>query len=127
MLSRNLVLKEEEESIKDRMARDLAGFRLATGYYLEIAHSLMGFFPAIINETKELVISLDEKVLEDLKELLPKRRSRIKEISLLINEQESIAFDMAESKKTKENQYRLLTKKEFDNLKEKKGSFRWAR
>lgn len=124
MLSRNLVLEEEnKETIQERMGRDLAGFRLDKGYCLKVG-DYPDFFPAIIKETKEIVVFLDKNILEELKTIFPKVKAQIKKVLLLINEKESFAFDVTVLEKNEKNKLQILTKKEFENLKNEKNSFR---
>jgi hypothetical protein len=72
----------------------LVGYRIAAGYFAQLEHSLMGFFPALISEDKKFFVCTDLKVLEEVLKKLPRRRFIITKIVLLTNDNARIGFCM---------------------------------
>ena len=120
--------KKVPETLGELMDRDLAGWQLAMAYYLELEHGLMGFFPAIIAETGQMVLCLDENLLVGgVKELLPERRCRQREILVLANEQEAICFQIANEHGVETKAGHILTDEEFEELTEGESEpFKWT-
>jgi len=121
------------KKLEDVMGMDLARFRLVRAYFLELDHTLMGFFPAIIrkneiNEINEMmVVCLDRALLKKVWDLLPKRRAKIGEVILLVNTDRNFGFDIQNENKEKTEPVHILTEREFKRLlKGDDDPFKWA-
>ncbi len=98
-------------------------------FFLELKHGLMGFFPAKINETGEIVLVLDQDLLKGVLEKLPKRDFKQGMTLFYIHKKDFVGYSA--------NLYcgdefslphKVVTEEEFEvlmNLKE--NPFRWAR
>lgn len=77
---------------------DLAGWRVADGYWAQLAHGLMGTFPAIVKEHEEdegeMFVCLDKAVLATALTFLSPRSCRISKNLVLASEALGIAFDL---------------------------------
>ena len=121
---------------KELFNQDLAGWKIANAYFLELAHGLMGFFPAIFNdEQKEMFLCLEKPLIEDVCKHLPPRRCKINEIQVLVNETKGLAFtldrikeELYSDKENKDTHIRVLTRQEFNRLtaKPRAKPFKWA-
>jgi len=117
------------KTLADLMDQDLAGYKLATVYYLELKHNLWGFFPAIIASNDEPIICLDKALLEKVWRMLPRSRCKISENLVLTNEETGIAFSitMYSEHGLKLQPLHLFTQKEFDeNINKEDEPFRWS-
>ncbi len=77
---------------------DLGGWRIAEGYWAQLAHGLMGTFPALLCESLksegELFVCLDKSVLEEALQFLPRRNFKISKNLVVANETSELAFDL---------------------------------
>lgn len=65
-------------TLADVVAADQTGFELRIGYYLELKHTLMGCFPAIVkNDPLRLILVFEKELLADLAKHLTPRRSKV--------------------------------------------------
>jgi len=121
-------MTETPGTMQDIMNKDLAGFQLATVFYAELEHGLMGFFPAIIKEPDEPVICLDQALLAKVLEKLSKRRFKINTLIALVNLEGQFGFDIRNDQRKKTQPLHILTETEFAKLiAEKEEPFGWAR
>lgn len=71
----------EELGIKENLAlllmEDMREYKMKKFFYLEIMHGLKGFFPAVVQTTKQVVVTVDIDLLKNIWEILPKRPSKI--------------------------------------------------
>ena len=112
--------------LQDVMGMPLTNYQLVIGYILELKHSLMGFFPAVITESEEIVVCLTRPLLEEVWNLLPKKRAKIREILLLVNLEECFGFDIQNENKKDTEQVHILSEKEFTELKKQENPFKWT-
>jgi hypothetical protein len=115
-------------SLKDVMGTDLAGYQLVYGHFLELKHGLMGFFPARVKGTKEVVLCVDETVLAEVEALLSKRERKRGRILLLANLVQAKGFNLTNDPNENISPMYILTQDEFVRLVKEKGSdaFEWA-
>ncbi|MBU1148652.1 hypothetical protein KKI23_01035 [Patescibacteria group bacterium] len=119
--------KKVPETLGEVMGQNLSGWKITFGYYLELVHGLMNFLPAIISETKQMVICLDEELLGRVHQLLPARPHKQGEMIILLNEDEGVCFHVANERGTETWAGHILTAEEFDRLTEGNAKpFRWA-
>jgi hypothetical protein len=87
--------KANEVRLSAAKDKDLAGFRIVTGYYAELRHSQWGMFPALVKETKQMVVSSTSSVIDIIIATLPNRRCDVKVIpNLLVDYSLGLAFDL---------------------------------
>ncbi len=74
--------------------QDLAGFVLTQVYWLSPNHSLWGDFPAIMADSKDPVICLNEKLLRQVEEYLPQKYRKTKIIPMwaLVHREQKYGF-----------------------------------
>ena len=61
------------------------GFEIKDIYYLELEHGLMGFFPAIIRKTKQMILTADCDLLIRLWSMLSVRKSKVGQVQGYVN------------------------------------------
>jgi hypothetical protein len=114
-----------EELLKSK--RD--GFGLKICYFLQIKHGLMGTFPAILKDTRVVIITPDkESIIRVWKSLRP-RNSEIIADSWMVNEKIGVAYHMSsdDSERKQSRPHKLFSKDEIEALLAKDPqSFKWA-
>ena len=120
--------------LKEYVNKNLEGVKICTAYSLQLEHSLMGYFPAVFVENLDnIVICLSHDLIEKVRNMLPKRKSKIDEITVLVDTEKGIAFDLRlishlnlEEAFDRES-LNLLSEEDFNKL-TKNGNkpFRWA-
>jgi len=98
------------------MNQDLAGFQLVIGYFLEIDHGLMGFHPALIAATRQIVVCLDRNTLKKVWELLPRTKAKVTEFLLVANIKEGFGFDLQNEEKTNTTYLRIFSEEAINTL-----------
>ena len=88
------------------------GWQVEIAYYLELDHTLMGQFPALIAGTERVVITLDQSLLEKVRLLLPKRRSKVSSGNFIVNHQIGYGYPVWENARPRQ----LFTEAEFDAM-----------
>jgi hypothetical protein len=104
--------------------KDLDGYNLKGGYFLQLKHELFGSFPALISKDNKFFACMNKELLKKVWELLPKRKAVITEIDLYANIEENICFPLTCGDNTKP--IHILNEKEMDSLSEKENPFKWA-
>lgn len=105
------------------------GFSLKVCYYLRIKHNLMGTFPAILKDTKIVLITPDRESLVRVWESLRPRDSEIIADSWMVNEKIGVGYHMSsvDSERKESRPHRIFGKDEIDDLLAKDPqSFKWA-
>ncbi len=113
-------------TLGDVMNKDLSGFQQIQVYYLELEHGLMGFFPALISETGEIVVCLNKELLEKVKKLLPRRRCKQGQLQILANTEGCYGFEVGNPSGDKTKPLHILTEKEFTQRSSEERPFKWA-
>jgi hypothetical protein len=118
------------QTLKDVVFGNQDGFQLKIGYWLEIDHSLMGYFPAIIEETTEIILTFDPVFLKDVWQILEPKSSKMVEALFYVNEEKSLAFALLANPMQEtlgRIGWHVLTRQEFDQrFADNKAAFRWA-
>jgi len=83
-----------EKRLAELLGKDLAGWQFVNGYFLELSHDVMGFFPAVVAKTDETVVCLSKKILGRVAECLPARESEVGECLLLVNTEKKQSFSI---------------------------------
>lgn len=117
---------KELQTLGELFDRDLAGWRIARCHFLERAHGLMGTFPALVAETGEVVVTLDEETLERVKECLPPRGSKVTRLTVVIHPESGTAFSLLGREFEAMTPLCVLTREAVDALCEKEDAFRWS-
>mgnify|MGYP001605637859 CR=1 FL=1 len=67
-----------DSKLSDIIGKDLGNFHLTWAYFLELSHGLIGVFPALITETKEPFVCLNESLLEKVKNFYRKENQKFR-------------------------------------------------
>lgn len=114
------------ENLKVLLEKDLDGYRLKSGYFLELEHGLWGFFPAVFFGTGRIIITLDPELLQEIWKMLPRRRSKMSSNQFYVNSDLKIGYPMIDQTEQSKPQ-ELFTREEFEALvKVEKQPFEWA-
>jgi len=115
-------------TLDDLWERDLAGYEIAPGYYLELEHGLMGFFPAITTRDGEIVVCLARSQLSRVLKCLPARPARIGELFLLVNKSNGLAFNLSHPRERGKwlKPFLILSEKKLASLCARENSFAWS-
>ena len=84
---------KELEKVADLFGHDLAGWQIAECHFLELAHGLMGRFPAI-DEDKRIVMTLDKRLLEQVWKKLTRRPAKITSLMVVVHPASGVAFNL---------------------------------
>lgn len=114
------------ENLKD-LKKDKEAFshyQIKPCYYLELKHGLMGFFPAVINDTRRMIITSDKDLIEKIWERLSPRQSKMDEDLFYIHENGLIGFPAKHwNGDQNAKACHLMTEEEFEIL---INPFEWA-
>ncbi len=105
-----------KQTLGSIMGVDLAGFQLTRAFWLELDHTLMGTFPALVAETNEPVVCLDRELLGRIKDMLPQRRSKEVGTFALANVEQESAFNIEGRLDHGTAPLILITQAKFDEL-----------
>ncbi len=120
-------MANEAATLKDLLAdKNHSGFKLGIAYFAELAHGLMGAFPAIETESREPVITLDLELLRKICATLTSRRFAFRMQLVYFNPETNVAYSILgtdEAALQKATPLHLLNK---ENINLKQGTFEWA-
>lgn len=116
----------------EMVCKDLTGWEILIGYWVELAHDLIGTFPALY-EDNEIIVTTSRGLLDQVIEILNKERNRhnhINTIPLLYNEKLGIGYNLQMIHKNGTINgdlapFIILTKDKFEKLKDQR-PFYWA-
>ena len=121
-----------DSKLSDIIGKDLGNFHLTWAYFLELSHGLIGVFPALITETKEPFVCLNESLLEKVKKLLPERKSKVSEMLVLATVGDSkdnphLYFNLRSVEELEETRpFKVLSEEDINTLSAIHGSLEWA-
>jgi hypothetical protein len=122
--------KQKPMTLKELIEKgDHAGFRLMVGYYVELTHGLMGFFPAIESQSEKMVVTVDPELLKRVWKTLTPRRSKASTQLTYANAETGVAYFIPEKYQQLEESkpFGILTYGRFDELMAgPKPAFKWA-
>ena len=131
MSKEDVVIPGLPKNIKEVVDGNYEGYKLRRGYFLQLKHGLMGFFPAIIPGEDRVVVSLDPELLREVWAILPPRRSEMVSNLFYVNEELGVGFPILETNDFGMESSRpdkMLTREEFSALIAAEPTpFRWAR
>jgi len=120
-------MSENPKTFGEVMGRDLSGYKQVNAFFLELCHGLMGFFPALIAATEEVVVCLDKELLVKVAKTLPPRTCKQGDFLMLANIKGSFGFELNSRKKEDAPALHILTESEFERrVKEEERPFKWA-
>lgn len=109
---------------------DTSEFKLAIGHFVELAHNLMGSFPAIESQSKEMVMTTNLELLVRVCATLTARRLKFGTQLLYINPETGMAYSLLgtdECSLKRSTPFQTLTQSRFDELmKDGQPAFKWA-
>ena len=116
----NLKVLKDEGKIDD--------YEIKPVYYLELKHGLMGFFPAIVDKPRRIILTKDKNLLEKIWRMLSPRSSKMDDNLFYVHKSEPVAYLAKDPYGDDEaTPYHLMTKEEYDLLvKENENPFQWA-
>lgn len=116
--------------LKDLLEGDRTGWTSRACYALEIKHGLMGFFPAIVRETKIMVVVPDKELIFRVWKSLDPRDSKIISRECMVNESGTVAYSMqlgSDFDKIQSRPLKLFKASEIEELFAKDATpFAWA-
>jgi hypothetical protein len=97
------------------------GYRLEKVFFLQLAHGLMAFLPAVIDAEKRVIICLDQSLLVEVWKTLKPRASEMGSQVCYVNEQKGIAYSNADAQYEQETSKpeKILTRTEYEGIREK--------
>lgn len=106
---------------------DEPAYQIRPGYFAQLKHGLMGFFPAIfVDDPKRIVVTFSRGLIAKVLETLPPREFLVGENLFYIVEKFGVAFANIEDKE-QSVPYHYLTEDEFLQLTaDCKKPFKWA-
>jgi hypothetical protein len=112
----------------EEMLRDPSKYRLLQCYSLSLKHGLMGFFPAIVRKTKEMVLATERQVILDVWKRLSPRESELNQQVFYVNRKLGVAFEYPSKEWGRERikPIKILSRAEFEKLKTDPDAFMWA-
>ena len=113
--------------LKDVKKEEFAKFKESKAYVVLLSHGLCGDFPALVKDTGNVVVCLGIELMTDVIKLLSQRSFEIKEITLMIREDESYGFTKDHWSGEEVEALYILSKNQFDELVRKDDKpFKWA-
>lgn len=97
----------------------LEGFRIETGYSLELVHGLWGYFPAIYAGTRWIVVTFDQALIEDVWKGLSPRKSKMNATKFHVSDELGICYPIlgdSEYDQEQSKPIRFLTRQRFQEL-----------
>jgi hypothetical protein len=83
------------KSLKELFDEDQSAYKLAPGYYIELVHSLAGFFPAVYEQSGFTLVSTDPVVIHDAWEKLTPRASRVVSLLFYVNDELKVGYPIS--------------------------------
>ncbi|MBX4200191.1 hypothetical protein KW790_01905 [Candidatus Parcubacteria bacterium] len=116
--------------LKEILDKKIPGYTPSLCCILQLKHSLMGFFPAIVTGTKIIVITLDIELIFRVWMSLEPEDSMLNESLFYVNEEFGVAYpahDMSEFGQKESRPHKLFKAEEINGLFEKNAKpFKWA-
>ena len=105
------------------------GYLLEKVFSLQLTHSLMGFFPAMIYSHRRVIICLDLNLLVEIWKTLEPRKSQLDSLTYYVNREKGIAYVDVDrpSEREESKPEKVLTRDEYEKIKkEDPDSIMWA-
>lgn len=104
---------------------DLTGWQIVTCHFLELAHRLMGTFPAI-NKNNEIIATLDKRELENVWKRLKQLPAMVTSFLAVVHIESGIAFSLESHLKGDTKPFRIFSAEDIKDLCKNKKNVRWA-
>lgn len=107
--------------------KDLTGWQIVTCHFLELAHGLMGTFPAI-NKNNEIIATLDKRELKNVWKRLKQRPAMVTSFIAVVHIESGIAFSL-ESPHLNDGRvkpFRIFSAEDIKDLCKNKKNVSWA-
>ena len=121
------------ETLGELFGRDLAGWQITPGYFMEIKHGCMGRFPALLSDKDKkgenvIVFVIDKPLLRMVWDNIEREFAKVTTLMVLANPELGIAFSISgdEQQQKKMLPLRLFSEQELVELCKKDNPFRWA-
>jgi hypothetical protein len=107
---------------------DQSGYKIKTGFSLELEHGLWGYFPAIYRVTQRIVVAFDEDLIHEVWKTLSPRGSVLNRNDFYVNEDLGVCYPLPREHRVASDckPMRFLTKQQFDELMKTEQPFQWA-
>lgn len=105
------------------------GYLLERVFSLQLTHSLMGFFPAVIYSQRRVIICIDRNLLVEIWKTLEPRKSQLDSLTYYVNREKGIAYVDVDrpSEREESKPEKVLTRDEYEKIKkEDPDSIMWA-
>ncbi len=108
--------------LKELKNRDLKGWQIKKAFYMELKHSLMGFFPLIEEKTKKIIICINRNDLEKIWNILKPKKVLVQPHQFMINEEEKLCIPLEShaGNEADSNNFLLITNDITKHLKKTK-------
>jgi hypothetical protein len=112
--------------------KDLAGWQITLGYFLELQHGLMGRFPAILDDSAgdgdgAIVFVIDKRLLRHVWDHVPRSRAKITTLLVVANPDLGVAYFLGRDFRPEQTEpFKLFSASDITKLCEKRSPFRWA-
>ena len=105
-------------------------FHIAIGYYVELDHALAGTFPIISIRSRDMVMTTDRELLEEIWKTLTPRRAKLSTQLVYVNCKTGIAYPIFGNEEYHLNDvlpFQMLTRERYNQLmQEKDPAFEWS-
>lgn len=123
---RRHLVSNELPALSSFSETERAEFRTVNAYLYELDHTLMGFFPAVVAGTGEIVVCLDPILLERVKDRLPRRRCKRVKFLALVSGDGTYGYDLSSGTIESATSFHILTHDEFERCVSQERPFKWA-
>jgi len=100
--------------LNELLGKDLAGYKLVVGKFMELDHQLMGYFPAIFSKSRSEAIFVDEAVYQAAEARLEKRPFKTHNFAYLLEPEGKGGFVVEGSGILKRTRTEVYTKEDLD-------------
>jgi hypothetical protein len=114
-----------EHGLSELAGRDLAGYRLAKCFFMELDNSLMGTFPVLISKYKEPFLCETKDIVKKVAALLKPRRIKIGVVWTLYNPTEGYGFGLSDFKISRQCLL-VINEARFNDISQEEDPFKWA-
>jgi hypothetical protein len=115
------------KKLGDLFGHDLAGWQIGLCYFLELKHTLMGNFPAVLTqEPDKIILTLDPAALRLIWSQLPRRAAKVTKFSAIAHPVSGVAFNVEHPDRDLAKPLKTFSIEEVKALCAKRDAIRWA-
>ncbi|HLC49323.1 MAG TPA: hypothetical protein VJI96_02995 [Candidatus Andersenbacteria bacterium] len=107
------------QTLIDVVTGDQSGFELRIGYYPQIKHSLMGFFPGIITASNEIILVFERDLIAPIWAMMEPMSSEWVKGLFFVSKEKGIAFSMSSGRLEELSSlktWQVLSRSNFEEL-----------